>query len=67
MPFSATCIDLDVIIEREVSQRERQTLYDTYTWNLKIYDTCELIYKTKISSNTKKQAMVTKEEHGGDK
>lgn len=46
MPYSAIGLDLDVIIQKEVSQRERTTSYDTHTWNLNIYDTYELIYKT---------------------
>ena len=34
MPFAATGIDLEDIMLREISDRERQILYDnTYMWN----------------------------------
>ena len=50
MPFTATWMDLEIIILSEVSQR--QISYDvTYMWNLK-YDTNELIYKTETGSQT---------------
>ena len=46
LPFAATWMDLENIILSEVSQMERQILYDTtYLWNLK-NNTNELIYKT---------------------
>ena len=39
IPFAATWMQLEIIILSEVSQTERQILYDiTYMWNLK-YDT----------------------------
>ena len=39
-------MNLEIIILREVSQKEKSIPYDiTYTWNLK-YDTNELVYKT---------------------
>ena len=50
LPFTATWMNLGVIILSEVSQR--QILYDiTYTRNLK-YNTNELIYKTETDSQT---------------
>ena len=53
MPFSATWIDLGVIILSEVSQKEK----DKYHVNLihgilKKNDTNKLIYKTEIDSQT---------------
>ena len=46
MPFAATWMQLEIIILSEVSQTERQILYDiTYRWNLQ-YDTNETIYET---------------------
>ena len=43
MPFAATRMDLEIIIQSEVSQR--QISYDiTYIWSLKKKDTNELIY-----------------------
>ena len=59
MSFSATWMDLVIIVLSEVTQRKtsksdrgRQVPYDiTYMWNLK-YDTNELIYKTEIDSQT---------------
>ena len=45
-------MQLEVIILSEVSQRERQILYDiTYMWNLK-YDRNGLIYETETDSQT---------------
>jgi len=50
MPLPVTWIDLEVIILREV--RQRQISYNiTYMWNLK-YDTNELIYETESDSLT---------------
>ena len=59
MSFSATWMDLVIIVLSEVTQRKTsksdrgsQVPYDiTYMWNLK-YDTNELIYKTEIDSQT---------------
>ena len=49
MPFAATWMDLEIILN-EISQKERQWPYDiTYMWNLK-YDTNEHIYETKTDS-----------------
>ena len=49
MPFAVTWVDPEIIILSEVSDRERQILYDiTYMWNQK--NTNELIYKTEIDS-----------------
>ena len=36
LPFAATWMDLEGIMLREISQTERQILYDiTYMWNVK--------------------------------
>ena len=52
MPFTATWMDLEIIILSEVSQKEKDKYHDiTYMWNLK-YDTNELIYKTGIDLQT---------------
>ena len=52
MAFAPTWMGLQIIILREVSQKERQIPYDiTYMWNLK-YDTNEPIYDTEIKSRT---------------
>ena len=50
MLFAATCMDLDMIILREVSQTKTNTM-QWYTWNLK-YDTNELIPETETDSQT---------------
>ena len=43
MPFAATWMDLENVILSEVSQTEREILYDIpYMWNLKRNDTNEL-------------------------
>ena len=48
MPFSATCMDLEIIILTEVSQTEK-VKYDMISmWNLKNY-TNELMYKTETT------------------
>ena len=50
LPFAATWMDWEGIMVSEISQTERQILYDiTYMWNLK-YDTNELIYETETDS-----------------
>ena len=52
MPFAATWMDLEMIIQSEVGQR--QVSYDiTYIWNLKKKnDTNGLIYKIETDSQT---------------
>ena len=45
MPFAATWMDLEIIILREVSQKEKDKYDITSMWNLK-HDTNELIYET---------------------
>ena len=65
LPFPATWINLENIILSEVSQTERQILYDiTYMWNLKI-NTNETICKTETDSQTENKLIVTKGESGG--
>ena len=50
MPVSSIWMDLEIIIQSEV--RQRQISYDiTYMWNLK-YDTNDLIYKRETDSQT---------------
>ena len=54
MAFTATWMDLEIIILSELSQNEKDKyhMYDiTYMWNLK-YDMNELIYKTETNSQT---------------
>ena len=47
MPFSATWVDLEIIIVGKVSQTEKDISQDIpYLWNLKKNDTNKLIYKT---------------------
>ena len=54
MPFAATWMDLEIIILRKVSQKEKDIPYDTsYMWNLK-YDTDEHIYETETDSQTER-------------
>ena len=48
-------MDLEIITLSELSDRQRQIAYDiTYMWNLKIWYTNELIYKTETDSQTSK-------------
>ena len=51
MPFTATWMDLEIIILSEVIQTERQIYDITYMWNLK-YDANDLIYKTETDLQT---------------
>ena len=47
MPFTATWMDLEVLILNKISQRQRQKPYDiTHMWNLKYYQN-EHIYEIK--------------------
>ena len=60
MPFVATWMDLKIIILSEVSQKEKDILYDaTYMWNLKC-DTNEPIYKTETDSQAEIRLVVAK-------
>ena len=52
MPFAATWIDLEIIIQSEVNQ-SMTNITIIYMWDLK-YDTNEPIYKTEIDSQTQK-------------
>ena len=53
----ATWMDLEIIILREVSQKEKDKYHDiNYMWNLK-RDTNEYIYKTKTHSQIQKTDM----------
>ena len=46
MPFAATWMELEILILREVSQKEKDIACDTaYMWNLK-YGKNEPVYKT---------------------
>ena len=51
MPFTATWMDLEIIILSEVNQTEKDKYHITYMCNLK-YDTNDLIYKTEMDSQT---------------
>ena len=52
MPFAATRMQLKILTRSEVSQKERQILYDiTYMWNLK-YGINEPIYRKETDSWT---------------
>ena len=54
IPFVATWMDLEIIIQSEVNQTEKDKYHDiTYIWNLK-YDTNEFIYETETDSQTQR-------------
>ena len=55
MPFTTTKKDLEMIILREVSHREKDEYHIIYRQNLKI-DTNELIYKTENGNRLRKQS-----------
>ena len=55
MPFAGMWMDLEIIILNEVRPRKTNVYDSTYMWNLKKKMTHELIYKTEIISNHRKQ------------
>ena len=57
MPFAATWMDIEIIILKIKSNREKQMYEIGYVWHLK-NDTSELMYKTEIDSQTEKINMV---------
>ena len=65
MPFSATWVDLEIIIVGKVSQTEKDISQDiTYLWNLKKNDTNKLIYKTD-SQTQRMNLLLPKGKDGG--
>ena len=63
MPFAATCMDFEIIIPSEISQRQ---IYDiTYMWNLKKwYKWIYLQNKNRLKA-TEYKLIVTKGERAG--
>ena len=50
-PITATWMNLETVILNEMSDTEREMLYDSpYMWNLERNDSNELIYKTETDS-----------------
>ena len=45
-------MDLEIVIQNEVSQTEKEKYDIYYMWNLKRHDTNELTYKTERDSQT---------------
>ena len=69
MPSAATCMDSEIILLSEVSQKEKDKFHmTTYMWNLK-YNTNQLPYKTETDSDIEHKFTVTKGERtwGRDK
>ena len=57
MPFAATCMQLEIIILSEVSQKEKDTSYNiVYRWNLN-QGTNKPIYKTETDSQAQRTDM----------
>ena len=56
MPFAATCMQLEILILSEVSQKEKDKyhIYITHMWNLK-HSTNDPIYKTDTDSQSGEQ------------
>ena len=52
MPFAVICLDLEIILLSELSDKNKYFYDITYMWNLKKKDTNELIYKTERDSQT---------------
>ena len=59
MPFTATWMDLEIIILSEVRQREISLICGMWK-----NETNELFYKAEIDSQTENKLMVTKRESG---
>ena len=56
--FTATWVQLEILIPSEVSQKESEIPYDiTYMWNLK-YGTDDPIYKTETDHGHREQTCV---------
>ena len=52
MPFAVIWMDIEIVIQNEVSQTEEKYHDIDYTKNLKRHDTKELTYKTEKDSQT---------------
>ena len=48
MPFAATWMDLETVIQSEVRQKKKDKYNITYMWNRKKKGTNGLIYKTDL-------------------
>ena len=58
MPFTATWMDLEIIILSGINQTEENIPCIIYMWNLKYVN--GLIYKTETDSDIENKLMVTK-------
>ena len=68
MPFTATWMDLEFIIQSEVSQTKTNIIWYHFHVDSKKNDTNELTYKTEIDSQTQKTNLwLPKGEGGRDK
>ena len=65
LPFVAKWMDLEIIILSEVSQTEKQILYDIYMWNLKKIIQIILLKNRNRLTDIENKLMVTKVERGG--
>ena len=65
MPLAATCMDLEMIILTEVSQRKANTIWYLLHVESKKDDTNELIDNTERLTNTENKCLVTKRERAG--
>ena len=65
MPFVVICMDLEINILSEVSQKKTNAIDITYMWNLK-YDTNECIYENKQTHRHREHIVVVKGECNGE-
>ena len=65
MPFEATWMDLEIIIQSEVSQTEKDK-YISLIYGILKSDVHKVIYKREIDTDTESKLMVIKGERGGE-
>ena len=61
MPFAATWMDLETVIQSEVRERERQISYNiAYMWNLEKWYRCTHLQSRNRVTDVENKLMITK-------
>ena len=50
VPFAETWMDLETVIQSEVSQKEKSKYINAFTWDLKKLSTDSLVYKAETGT-----------------